>query len=178
MDPPAWVRSVVFNHNGSLLLCGTADGMIRLFGMETCPLRGFASPVHAAADMSSYTALMGWRAHEGAVLAVRFSADETSFFSLGADAKLLQWNVHNMGRVEMTYEYEPHADPAVTARCPDLVFHETGMIALGRLAFSSPQAATLRWAVAQVFCCTRWGTRGPCSYSAATRRVSLRAPYY
>lgn len=56
--------------------------------------------------MASHTAIMGWKAHDGAVLCTRFSHDETWIFSLGADNKLLRWASNGPSRCEATYEYE------------------------------------------------------------------------
>ena len=34
MDPyPVYIHSMAYNHNGTLLVTGGADGMVRLFGM-------------------------------------------------------------------------------------------------------------------------------------------------
>ena len=79
-------NSLMFNHNGNMLVTGGADGMIRVFDMQTSQ------------------ALMGWPAHEGQVSCVRFSADETSVFSCGLDGKIIQWSLHRIGRKEASYQ--------------------------------------------------------------------------
>ncbi len=96
------MRSVAWNHNGTLLLTGTTDGMIRLF------------------DMTSYTPIMGWRGHESSVLRARFSLDETTIFTLAAHGKLQQWSVNHIGRSERSYEYDTHAPPAELRSAADI----------------------------------------------------------
>lgn len=61
------INSSRFNHNGTMLVTGAADGQIRVFDMGTC------------------NCIMSWKAHEGEVYSVQFSFDETSIFSLGSD---------------------------------------------------------------------------------------------
>eukprot|EP00795_Rhopilema_esculentum_P012522 gene12522-3207_t len=79
LDPyPACIHCMAYNHNGTLLVTGAADGMIRLFDMRTCDC------------------LVGWHAHSSDVLDVQFSVDETSLYSLGADGKLCLWDVHKV----------------------------------------------------------------------------------
>ncbi|KJE96129.1 WD repeat-containing protein 91 [Capsaspora owczarzaki ATCC 30864] len=78
---PTRINSARYNHNGSLLVTGAEDGCIRVF------------------DMSSQQAIMVWTAHEGEVYSVQFSFDETSVFSLGADGKFRQWNLHTEAKI-------------------------------------------------------------------------------
>jgi len=79
LDPyPSSIHCMSHNHNGTLLVTGGADGMIRLFDMRTCDC------------------LNGWHAHSTDILNVQFSVDETSIFSLGADGKLCLWDVHRV----------------------------------------------------------------------------------
>eukprot|EP00794_Sanderia_malayensis_P005508 gene5508-6193_t len=79
LDPyPACIHCMSYNHNGTLLVTGAADGMIRLFDMRTCDC------------------LVGWHAHSTDVVDVQFSVDETSLYSLGADGKLCLWDVHKV----------------------------------------------------------------------------------
>ncbi|XP_031557069.1 WD repeat-containing protein 91-like [Actinia tenebrosa] len=81
IDPtPVCINCTAYNHNGTLLVTGGADGMIRLF------------------DMRSYDCLMGMHAHENEVCDVQFSVDETTIYSMGSDGKFLQWSVHRMGQ--------------------------------------------------------------------------------
>lgn len=40
--------------------------------------------------MATYSAIMGWPAHEGEVSCVRFTHDETSIVSTGSDGKVRQ----------------------------------------------------------------------------------------
>ena len=49
---------------------------------------------------------MGWKAHDGAVLCTRFTHEESSILSIGADGKLLRWAANGPNRCEFTYEFE------------------------------------------------------------------------
>ncbi len=40
-------------------------------------------------DISYCSPIMGWNAHDGEVIAVEFSMDETQIFSLGTDGKVI-----------------------------------------------------------------------------------------
>lgn len=48
----------------------------------------------SCADMRQLSCLAQWSAHEGEVLSVQFSSDETSCFSMGCDGKVR--NTHTM----------------------------------------------------------------------------------
>lgn len=74
------VNCCTFNHNGQLLVAGTADGQIHLY------------------DMQQYECIMRWQAHSGETYSVQFSADETSCFSMGSDGKLKQWSINKTGQ--------------------------------------------------------------------------------
>jgi len=79
LDPfPVCVHCLSYNHNGSLLVTGGADGMIRLF------------------DSHNSDCLVGWHAHSSNVIDVIFSADETSIYSLGGDGKLCVWDINKV----------------------------------------------------------------------------------
>lgn len=71
------INCIAYNHNGTLLVTGGADGMIRVY------------------DTRSYDCLMNWSAHTGQVNSVQFSVDETSVFSLGRDNQFLQWSLRS-----------------------------------------------------------------------------------
>ncbi|XP_048584812.1 WD repeat-containing protein 91 isoform X2 [Nematostella vectensis] len=77
---PSCINCTGFNHNGTLLVTGATDGMIRLY------------------DMHTFDCLMAMQAHVGEVYSVQFSVDETTIYSMGADGKFSQWSVHRMGR--------------------------------------------------------------------------------
>jgi len=106
VEPTTSTNSITFNHNGSMLVSGAADGMIRIF------------------DMTNYSAIMGWRGHEGEVSAVRFSHDETNIYSLGTDGKIFQWSIHNIGRIVQTYNFDTKA--VAVSRRADIAFDEAG----------------------------------------------------
>jgi WD40 repeat protein len=81
------VTALSHNHNGSLVLAGSTDGMIRVFDMKTC------------------AAIAGWQAHTHEVVAVQFSADETSIFSVGKDNRIMQWSMHTIAKMVREYSY-------------------------------------------------------------------------
>jgi len=56
--------------------------------------------------MNTYSAVMGWRGHEGSVLGVRFSQSELAIISVGSEGKMQQWSLANIGKVERTFAYD------------------------------------------------------------------------
>ncbi|KAL5021151.1 hypothetical protein ScPMuIL_000306 [Solemya velum] len=78
---PVAISCCAYNHNAQLLLTGAVDGQIRIF------------------DMQQHKCISSWQAHDGQVICVQFSSDETSCFSMGSDGKFLQWSVHRTGRL-------------------------------------------------------------------------------
>lgn len=85
-DPPV-VTSLCFNHNGKILATSATDGLIRLFDMVSC------------------LPITGWPAHDNCGAAcVRFSHDQSSLLSLGADGFVFEWSVHKQGEVVRSYE--------------------------------------------------------------------------
>lgn len=79
-DPPA-ITSICFNHNGKILAAAATDGMIHMF------------------DMSAGLQITGWPAHDSAISSVLFGPDETSIFTLGVDGKIIEWSLHNQGKI-------------------------------------------------------------------------------
>lgn len=79
-DPPA-ITSLCFNHNGKILAAAATDGMIHMF------------------DMSAGLQITGWPAHDSAISSVLFGPDETSIFTLGIDGKIIEWSLHNQGKI-------------------------------------------------------------------------------
>ncbi|CAE1317798.1 WD repeat-containing protein 91 [Acanthosepion pharaonis] len=77
---PLAVNCCAFNHNGQLLIVGAVDGAIRLF------------------DMQQQRSIAKWTAHDGEVLSLQFSSDETSCYSMGLDNKFYQWSIHKPGK--------------------------------------------------------------------------------
>ena len=75
------VNSLVFNHNGNMLVTGGGDGMVRIY------------------DMSTKKPIMGWPAHAGQVSAVRLCGDETTVISSGLDGRIVEWSLHRIGRI-------------------------------------------------------------------------------
>ena len=74
------VNTVVFNHNGNMLVSGGADGMVRIY------------------DMATKKPIMGWPAHVGQVASVRLCSDETTVISSGVDGRIVEWSLHRIGR--------------------------------------------------------------------------------
>jgi len=93
------VNSVVFNHNGNMLVTAGADGFVRVF------------------DMGSSSPIMGWPAHDGQVSCVRFSSDETSVVSVGVDGWIMEWSLHRIGKRMRCFKV-PDTDPSVKTRFP------------------------------------------------------------
>jgi len=73
---------------GSMLLAGGSDGMVRIFGtiVSCCKLN--------RSDVATCSAIMGWPAHTGEVSSVRFSRDETSIISVGADGRVCVLDIY------------------------------------------------------------------------------------
>jgi WD40 repeat protein len=76
----ARVNCFHFNHNGTLLVAGFVDGMVRIV------------------DTRTQTFIMGWQAHRMELRAVRFSNDETTVFTSSNDKTLMRWNAHHLGQ--------------------------------------------------------------------------------
>ena len=106
LDPgPCTLSTVMLNHNGTLCVAGGSDGMVRVF------------------DVRQASALMGWQTHGDGVLGVTFVPDETAVVSTGANGRMQQWSLRQMGGdPEFTYE----ARPAQDAMRVELAFHENG----------------------------------------------------
>ena len=78
---PTAVTSVVFNHNGTMILTAGADGWIRVY------------------DVNSQKAIMEWKAHVGPVTSVQLSRNETTILSTGTDNRIIHWSAHHEGRI-------------------------------------------------------------------------------
>jgi len=83
---PVKINSIRFNHNGSMLLTGGIDGMIRIF------------------DMSNFSTIMGWKAHECPIASISFNYDETRVFSIGVDGKFYSWSIQKVGKYDENFE--------------------------------------------------------------------------
>eukprot|EP00743_Colponemidia_sp_Colp-15_P006657 GILK01007177.1.p1 GENE.GILK01007177.1~~GILK01007177.1.p1 ORF type:complete len:630 (-),score=108.43 GILK01007177.1:19-1908(-) len=114
------INTVRYNHNGNMLVSGGVDGMIRIFDTVSC------------------TPIMGWPAHQGDVLSVRFSSDETTVFSLGTDGKVLEWSLHKIRKVLQTFSfngvYSSNGSAPQPVSVADMVFDHEGK----HLLVSSP----------------------------------------
>mmetsp|Transcript_11114 Transcript_11114/g.15332 ORF Transcript_11114/g.15332 Transcript_11114/m.15332 type:complete len:688 (+) Transcript_11114:52-2115(+) len=107
VDPDSTcINCVAFNHNGTLILTGGSDGMIRIYDVSFC------------------SAIMGWNAHDGEVISVQFTADETSIISMGSDGKILKWSMASVSSSIFSYDYEGFVKN--TGRAADLAFDATG----------------------------------------------------
>ena len=91
-----------FNHNGTLLVAGFADGMVRITDIRT---RSF---------------IMGWQAHQVRLRAVQFSGDETTVFSSCNDGTLTRWNAHNLG--------QPVTQNPIDTTVPDYAMRVPGVL--------------------------------------------------
>eukprot|EP01028_Stygiella_incarcerata_P009301 TRINITY_DN4379_c0_g1_i1.p1 TRINITY_DN4379_c0_g1~~TRINITY_DN4379_c0_g1_i1.p1 ORF type:complete len:748 (-),score=209.85 TRINITY_DN4379_c0_g1_i1:50-2293(-) len=70
--------SLIFNHNGTLLVVGCDDGMVRIY------------------DMHTQSAFMGWNAdYHGSMF---LNKSETSLFVLGKGNQVKEWSIHVMGK--------------------------------------------------------------------------------
>ncbi|XP_066915154.1 WD repeat-containing protein 91-like [Clytia hemisphaerica] len=79
LDPnPVCIHSLAYNHNGTLLVSGGADGMIRLY------------------DIRNNDCLIGWHGHSTNVLDVKFNPDETCIYSIDASGKLAVWDINKV----------------------------------------------------------------------------------
>ncbi len=127
------INSVAYNHNASKIATGGSDGMVRIYGNDFLRIYG-----NEFVDTSSCSAIMGWNAHEGEVLSVQFSYDETCVYSLGSDGKVIlqktiysnaqtqicKWSIHRIGEVVESYEYRSFLKG--TNRNVDLAFDSHG----------------------------------------------------
>lgn len=99
IDPsPTRVPRLQFNHNGSLLITGATDGMVRVFDVA-----------------SSSSAIMGWQV--GAkVSAVCLSQSETSVFCLDPSAnEVVEFSMHKVSEVVRRFALPQLLSSATTA---------------------------------------------------------------
>ena len=88
------VSCLNFNHNGTLLVAGTAEGDMLIL------------------DMVSRSVRMQWAAHTGEVCHCSFSHDETTLFTSGTDGTIKQWNGMQVGQQTCITQVAPHASPS------------------------------------------------------------------
>jgi WD40 repeat protein len=100
------VHSVVFNHNGSLLLAGGSDGMVRVFDV----LKSTTGPI------------MQWRATGGAATRLCLTSDETAVVALAADGSVATWSLHRLSEAVCAFPAPAETAPAPWAPI-DLVRH-------------------------------------------------------
>jgi WD40 repeat protein len=102
-------NAMAFNDEGSILLCGSADGFIRIFSCET------------------QESVMGWRAHDGEVLGVAFDATQSALVSVGEDGRVTRWSLKALGQRLVDYEFDGAA-----AKYVEIAMNESRMhFALG-----------------------------------------------
>eukprot|EP00761_Pharyngomonas_kirbyi_P012866 gb/GECH01012893.1/.p1 GENE.gb/GECH01012893.1/~~gb/GECH01012893.1/.p1 ORF type:complete len:934 (+),score=300.44 gb/GECH01012893.1/:1-2802(+) len=85
------INSIVFNHNGSMMLTAASDGCLRLF------------------DVTSSHPIMGWKAHHGEALCARFDNDEATILSSGSDGRVIRWSAHREAEVLKEYKMPQRA---------------------------------------------------------------------
>jgi len=88
-----------FNHNGSLLVGGAADGVIRVY------------------DVQKGAPIMEWKAHPGgeAICKVALTSDETAVATLARDGSIAIWSLHRTGETLCKYAgpSKPFAKPDI-----------------------------------------------------------------
>ncbi|KAJ5079769.1 hypothetical protein M0811_04082 [Anaeramoeba ignava] len=70
------INSFDLNHNGSLIVTGGYDGVIRVFDMNQ-------------------KEIMEWKAHQKEITSVKITLDETGVLSVGVDGKMFLWSLIN-----------------------------------------------------------------------------------
>ena len=83
-----WINSLAFNHNGTLLITGGGDGLIRIF------------------DVSQGSVIMGWSAtsDNSAIDSICITPDETAVVCLSCTGELTRWSLHKIRESLCTYE--------------------------------------------------------------------------
>lgn len=89
------ISTMMFNHNGQVLVTGGDDGHIRLF------------------DVLQQKCIAHWEAHQGGLRSIVFSSDFNTFYSLGSDNKLKEWSVHKNASLIREHSIHPNAVPSV-----------------------------------------------------------------
>ena len=81
------INSLAFNHNGTLLITGGGDGLIRIF------------------DVSQGSVIMGWSAtaETSSVDAISITPDETAVICLSSTGVLTRWSLHRIRESLCTY---------------------------------------------------------------------------
>ena len=77
------ILDIKFNHNGTMIVTSSADGFVRIFDTAS----------------KQQQPIWSWKAHEGEVTNVHFSENETSVLTCGSDGKLIEWSLHNTGKI-------------------------------------------------------------------------------
>ncbi|EFC50068.1 predicted protein [Naegleria gruberi] len=77
------ILDIKFNHNGTMIATAGSDGFVRIFDTASKQQQPFWT----------------WKAHDGEVTNVHFSENETSVLTCGSDGKLIEWSIHNTGKV-------------------------------------------------------------------------------
>lgn len=90
------INSLSFNHNGSMMILSGNDGHIYLF------------------DVASMASIASWKAHQGPVLNVKYSHDETAVYSIGYDDQYIRkWSIHNPGKIISTYNFNGTSEKSI-----------------------------------------------------------------
>lgn len=77
------ILDIKFNHNGTMLATAGSDGYVRIFDTAS----------------KQQQSIWTWKAHDGEVTNVHFSENETSVLTCGSDGKLIEWSIHNTGKI-------------------------------------------------------------------------------
>lgn len=113
------INSLSFNHNGSMMILSGNDGHIYLF------------------DVASMASIASWKAHQGPVLNVKYSHDETAVYSIGYDDQYIRkWSIHNPGKIISKYNFNGTSEKSIKT---DIAFdnNENYFIVPSKYSFGS-----------------------------------------
>ena len=70
------INTMIFNHNGNMLITACSDGIIRIY------------------DMIQYDIIMEWKAHKAQITHITLSKDENTLWSTSLDGYIMKWSLH------------------------------------------------------------------------------------
>eukprot|EP00300_Choanocystis_sp_HF-7_P010554 c17008_g1_i1.p1 GENE.c17008_g1_i1~~c17008_g1_i1.p1 ORF type:complete len:704 (+),score=165.60 c17008_g1_i1:30-2141(+) len=93
IDPIAVLTACTMNHNGTIMVAGGEDGMVRMF------------------DLNQSSSIIGWKVHDCPIVSVQFVKNETCVLSVGADGKMVERGLHNYTILTHDFKFDSPSMP-------------------------------------------------------------------
>ena len=118
-SPMNVISCCMINHNGTMIVSGGADGMIRIY------------------DVLRSTPIMGWPAHAANISNVKLGSDETTVISYGLDGRIVEWSLHRIGAVVREWRITPavRSEIALDWECEFFIVGGTSPAGVGAQTF-------------------------------------------